>query len=123
MLGGIQAVVWTDAIQGIVLIGRALACALVLLFSMPEGPVQTFAIAQEHHKFSLGSFAPDFSTSTFWVILIYGLFINLQNYGIDQNYVQLIIRSTSANRGATNLWRRYARPVPAGLRIPESTEH
>ena len=27
-------------------------------------------------------------TSTFWVCLIYGVFINLQNYGIDQNYVQ-----------------------------------
>ncbi|HLR32598.1 MAG TPA: hypothetical protein VK074_08915, partial [Fodinibius sp.] len=26
--------------------------------------------------------------STFWVVLIYGIFINLQNYGIDQNYVQ-----------------------------------
>ena len=88
MLGGIRAVVWTDAIQGIVLISGAVACTLVLLFSMPEGPGQTFAIAQEHHKFSLGSFAPDFSASTFWVILIYGLFINLQNYGIDQNYVQ-----------------------------------
>lgn len=25
---------------------------------------------------------------TFWVTLIYGIFINLQNYGIDQNYVQ-----------------------------------
>lgn len=40
-------------------------------------------------KFSLGSFSlTDLSTSTFWVCLIYGVFINLQNYGIDQNYVQ-----------------------------------
>ena len=28
------------------------------------------------------------SEPTFWVTLLYGLFINLQNYGIDQNYVQ-----------------------------------
>jgi SSS family solute:Na+ symporter len=88
MLGGIQAVMWTDAIQGIILIGGAITCALVLLFSMPEGSGQVFRIAAEHHKFSLGSFGPGITESTFWVILIYGLFINLQNYGIDQNYVQ-----------------------------------
>lgn len=41
------------------------------------------------NKFSLGSFSlTDLSHSTFWVCLIYGVFINLQNYGIDQNYVQ-----------------------------------
>jgi SSS family solute:Na+ symporter len=88
MLGGIQAVIWTDAIQGIILIGGALVCALVLLFAMPEGPGQMFSIAAENHKFSLGSFSGSVSHPTFWVMLIYGLFINLQNYGIDQNYVQ-----------------------------------
>jgi SSS family solute:Na+ symporter len=88
MMGGIQAVIWTDAIQGIILIGGALTCALILLFSMPEGPGQMFQIAAAHHKFSLGSLSSSISESTFWVVLIYGLFINLQNYGIDQNYVQ-----------------------------------
>jgi SSS family solute:Na+ symporter len=88
MMGGIQAVIWTDAIQGIILIGGALTCALILLFSMPEGPGQMFQIAAAHHKFSLGSLSTSISESTFWVVLIYGLFINLQNYGIDQNYVQ-----------------------------------
>ena len=88
MLGGIKAVIWTEAIQGFVLIGGALVCLGILLFSMPEGPMQTFSIAWEHHKFSLGSFSADLSTSTFWVCLIYGIFTNLQNYGIDQNYVQ-----------------------------------
>lgn len=88
MLGGITAVIWTDAIQGIVLIAGAVACVLVLLFSMPEGPSQLFAIAKEHDKFSFGSYGPELNTTTFWVTLVYGLFINLQNYGIDQNYVQ-----------------------------------
>lgn len=88
MLGGIKAVIWTDAIQGIVLIGGALVCAGVLLFSMPEGPGQIIEIAKASNKFSLGSFGTSISESTFWVMLIYGLFINLQNFGIDQNYVQ-----------------------------------
>jgi len=57
----------------------------------PEGPGQVFEIASEAHKFSLGSFRVNFAESTFWLILIYGLFINLQNFGIDQSYIQRYI--------------------------------
>ncbi len=88
MLGGIKAVIWTDAIQGIILITGALVCAIILTFSMPEGPGQLFEIARANHKFSPGSFGASLTESTFWVVLVYGLFINLQNYGIDQNYIQ-----------------------------------
>jgi SSS family solute:Na+ symporter len=88
ILGGFEAVIWTDAIQGIILITGALACVVIILFSMPEGPAQVFTIAASDQKFSLGSFGSSLSEATFWVILIYGLFINLQNFGVDQNYVQ-----------------------------------
>ena len=102
MLGGIQAVVWTDAVQGIVLIVGALTCALVLTFSMPEGPAQVFEIAAANNKFSLGSFGASLSESTFWVVLIYGLFINLQNYGIDQNFVQRYMTTSSLKKAKSS---------------------
>lgn len=88
VLGGIKAVIWTDAIQGTILILGAITCATILFFSLPEGPVQIFEIGAEYNKFSLGSFGLQLNTSTFWVMLMYGTFINLQNFGIDQNYVQ-----------------------------------
>ena len=107
MMGGLKAVIWADAIQGIILIGGALLCLGILLFSLPEGPLQLFQLATEPealgaeqtaatlggvahcgNKFSLGSFGASLTESTFWVCLVYGIFINLQNYGIDQNYVQ-----------------------------------
>jgi SSS family solute:Na+ symporter len=95
LLGGIQAVVWTDAIQGIILIAGALFCAGIILFSMPEGPGQLFRIAAENNKFSLGSLKLGLTSSTFWVVLIYGIFINLQNFGIDQNYIQRYMTASS----------------------------
>jgi len=95
LLGGIQAVVWTDAIQGIIMISGAILCVIYILFSMPEGPMQMFEIASENNKFSLGSFSLSLKESTFWVVLIYGIFINMQNYGIDQNYVQRYMASKS----------------------------
>ncbi|MBN1415284.1 MAG: sodium:solute symporter [Bacteroidales bacterium] len=103
LLGGMQAVVWTDAIQSLILITGALVCALYLMFGMPEGPGQLFSIAMEDHKFSLGSFGLNLDESTFWIVLIYGVFINLQNFGIDQNYVQryMVARNdTDARRSA-----------------------
>lgn len=95
LLGGIQAVVWTDAIQAIILIGGALICVVTIMIDMPEGAGQIFTIAAENNKFSLGSFGASLTDSTFWVVLIYGLFINLQNYGIDQNYIQRYMTSNS----------------------------
>ena len=102
MMGGIQAVIWTDAIQGIILIVGALICAGLLTFSMPEGPSQIFEIAAANHKFSLGSLGASVSESTFWVVLIYGLFINLQNYGIDQNFVQRYMTTSSEKKAKSS---------------------
>jgi len=94
-MGGIKAVIYTDTVMGIILIVGAVACAAVLMFTMPEGPKQLFEIAADHDKFSLGSFDWSWSQPTFWMILIYGTFINLQNYGIDQNYVQRYLTTSS----------------------------
>ena len=95
LLGGIQAVIWTDAIQGIILIGGALTCTILLIVGMPEGSSQLFELAESADKFSLGSFDLDLTESTFWVMIAYGLFINMQNYGIDQNYVQRYMSAKS----------------------------
>jgi SSS family solute:Na+ symporter len=95
LLGGIEAVVWTDAVQGIILIAGAVICLVQIIFKMPEGIGQIFQIALENHKFDPGSFNLGLTSSTFWVVLIYGLFINLQNYGIDQNYIQRYMTSGS----------------------------
>ncbi len=95
LLGGIQAVVWTDAIQGIIMISGAIFCVIYILVDMPEGFGQFMEIATQNDKFSLGSLSLSLSESTIWVVLIYGIFINMQNYGIDQNYVQRYMASRS----------------------------
>ncbi|MCU0288333.1 MAG: sodium:solute symporter [Acidobacteria bacterium] len=95
-LGGIEAVIWTDVVQSFVLIAGALACSAILFFNMPEGPGQIFTIAHAHNKFSLGSLGLSFSSATFWVVLLYGTAINLQNFGIDQTYVQRFLTAKTS---------------------------
>ena len=103
-VGGIVGVIWTDAIQTIVLMIGALVCALMMIFGLPEGPGQVFTVAAEHHKFSLGSFGPSLMAPTFWVVLVYGLVINLQNFGVDQNYVQRYHTSKSDAEARKSVW-------------------
>jgi solute:Na+ symporter, SSS family len=104
LLGGTEAVIWTGVVQAVVLVGGALACVITLLTGMPEGPAQVFTIAVEHGKFSLGSLGTSFAASTFWVVLVYGLVINLQNFGIDQSYVQRYITAKSDRAAQRSVW-------------------
>jgi len=103
-VGGIVAVIWTDAIQTVILIFGALLCVAMMLTGLPGGVAQLFHIAAEHHKFGLGSFGPSLATPTFWVVLAYGLVINLQNFGVDQNYVQRYITAANDREAAKSLW-------------------
>ena len=104
MLGGIEGVVWTDALQSLILIIGTFVCAAVLIFGMPEGPTQLFKIAAENHKFSLGSFGASLSEPTVWVVLIYGMAINLQNFGADQNFVQRYLTAKSEKDAKRSIW-------------------
>lgn len=103
-IGGIEAVIWADVVQSFVLIGGAVACVALLMFGLPEGPGQLFQIASEHDKFSLGSFGASLAAPTFWVVLIYGLFINLQNFGIDQSYVQRYATARNDAEARQSVW-------------------
>lgn len=115
LLGGIEAVIWTDVAQSIILTIGALAVTALILFDLPEGPGQVFSIAAEHDKFSLGSFEAELSTSTFWVMILYGVFINLNNFGIDQNFVQRYHTAKSDKEAARSVWMGAIAYVPISL--------
>ena len=104
MAGGIEAVIWTDVVQSVVLTFGATFCLVWLMSGMPEGPGQVFRIASEHGKFSLGSFSLSLTEPTVWVVLLYGLTINLQNFGIDQGIVQRYITAKSDVEAGKSVW-------------------
>ncbi|HSK08075.1 MAG TPA: sodium:solute symporter [Vicinamibacterales bacterium] len=103
-VGGIVAVIWTDAMQSIVLMAGAGVCAITMLLGMPDGPGQLFEIAARHDKFSLGSYGLSLTEPTFWVVLLYGATMNLQNFGIDQSYIQRYIASRSHREARKSIW-------------------
>lgn len=115
VMGGIEAVIWTEVVQGIIkTLGAALIVFLVVS-NMPGGISKIVEIGQADHKFGLGTFSLDFTSSSFWVILLYGFFINLNNFGMDQNYVQRYHTASSAKEAGKSVWLCVWIYVPASL--------
>ena len=115
MLGGFAAVVWADAIQSLILIGGTLVCVACLLIFTPDlaGNAQA---AWEAGKISLGSMSlSDWSTNTFWVLFIYSICINLQNFGVDQCFTQRYIAAKDESAAKKSIWGSACLYVPITL--------
>ncbi len=115
VLGGMEAVIWTEVAQGIIKTFGAIIILYFIISKMPGGINHIIAIGKTDGKFSLGSFKPDFTASTFWVIFLYGIFINLNNFGMDQNYIQRYQATSSGKEAAKSLWLCVKIYLPASL--------
>ncbi len=113
--GGISAVVWTDAIQSIILIAGTLVCIVCLLVYTPDLAVNAQA-AWEAGKISLGSLnLTDWGSNTFWVLLLYGICLNLQNFGVDQCYTQRYVAAKDDRAACRSIWSSAILYVPVAL--------
>ncbi|QNN22015.1 sodium:solute symporter [Planctomycetales bacterium ZRK34] len=113
IVGGIDAVIWTDVIQAIVLIGGGIICFTLIVWDLPGGLSQIIDIGTAHEKFSLGSFDFDFAERTFWTVSILGIVNWLTIYASDQNLVQRYAAAKSMReaRKATAIYSAIALPM------------
>ncbi|MES2275507.1 MAG: sodium:solute symporter [Bacteroidota bacterium] len=113
--GGIKAVIWTEVVQGIIKTLGAILIIYLVASNVPGGYSKIIEIGKANHKFSLGSFAINFKEPTFWVVLLYGFFINLNNFGMDQNYIQRYHTAKSTKQAAKSVWLCVYLYVPASF--------
>ena len=95
LLGGIEAVIWLDVIQGILLIGGGLLVMGIILFTAEGGPAAIWQTASEAGRIGFGPFDWDFVNLTFWVMALNGVFYAIQKYGTDQTIVQRYLTAKS----------------------------
>lgn len=89
VIGGLEAVIWTDVIQGFVKCIGIFVVLGCLWYLMPGGLSAAFTLANEHNKFSFGTLDLDLTSRTnVWVMLLYGFFWYIQKYTADQVIVQ-----------------------------------
>ncbi|WP_336516586.1 sodium:solute symporter [Pollutibacter soli] len=112
VLGGIEAVIWTEVVQAIVKTAGAIVIIMLVISDISGGFSSVIKIGLRDSKFNLGGFDPDFTQSTFWVVLLYGFFMNLNNFGMDQNYVQRYHTAGSTREASTSVWMSVWMYVP-----------
>ncbi len=115
VLGGMEAVIWTEVAQGVIKTLGALLILFLVVKQLPGGFDTIMEIAKTDHKMNLGSLSGDFTQSTFWVVLLYGFFINLNNFGMDQNYIQRYHTARNEKQAAKSVWLCVWIYVPASF--------
>jgi len=88
ILGGLRAVIWTDVLQGVALIGGGLICLPILLEGIPGGWSGLLEIARSENKMSFGIWPGDASSHTLGATMLTKLVVFLQIVGTDQTTVQ-----------------------------------
>lgn len=104
LAGGIKAAVWIGVFQSCVLVAGTAACFLTVILKTPGGLGEIFEVGMAANKFNLGSFELSFVEPTFWVMLAYGLVMNLGNFATDQSYVQRYITAANEKEAKKSVW-------------------
>jgi SSS family transporter len=106
-LGGLEAVIWSDFVQGIVLMGGAVS-VLVLLIMKTGGDGAHFStfwnVASGYDKTKMWDFRLLFTQPVFWVVAVQGLISNLSSYTSDQCVIQRYIATPDENATKRSLW-------------------
>jgi SSS family solute:Na+ symporter len=95
LFGGFRAVIWTDLIQTVVLVGGGLLCLGLIIHALPGGVGQIVEIGRAEDKFSLGDFDWDFARRTFWTMVLLGIFQWITGYASDQTVIQRYLAASS----------------------------
>ena len=110
VIGGIEAVIWTDVLQTIALILGGIAVIAVVLFDVDGGLWTVLHMGVADGKFSFvgqqATSAFDFSLArdTLFMLLLIGAFGNILAYALDQSHVQRFCAASSDKEARRAVW-------------------
>jgi Na+/proline symporter len=106
MLGGVQAVAWTDVKQMVVVVGGLVCAVVALILGLPSevSIAKALHIAGAVGRTNTIDFHFDVrQTYTFWSGLLGGLFLHLSYFGCDQSQVQRYLTAKSLKQARHSL--------------------
>lgn len=112
-IGGIKAVIWTDTVQFLLFIAAALVAVGTVIYALPGGWSEFFAIGNEYSKFnifhiSFSSGSTDFifnltNPKSFVAGFLFGSFTTFAALGTDQDLVQRMLTCRKVKDSQTAL--------------------
>lgn len=114
-MGGIEAVVWADVVQGVILVGGALVSLVYLINGIEGGFSGMVDVAVTDDKFNILNFAFDLTQPVFWVTLVGGLANQLLAYTSDQSVIQRYITVKDTAGTKKGLWLNGFLSIPIAV--------
>ena len=116
-MGGVEAVIWTDTIQTVVLLGGALTAIALLLWGVDGGLGGFWTVAMDADKFKLVNFHWDMTSAqvALWVIILGGIGQNISSYTADQAVVQRYMTTPDQRLAARAIWTNAILSIPGSL--------
>ena len=112
VLGGIEAVVWTDVIQSVVLVFGAILALILIATSVEGGFSGMISMASEADKFRTFKWEWSIYTDGVWVALIGGIFASAYPAMADQTVVQRYLATADAKEASKALWTNAVLTIP-----------
>ncbi len=115
VLGGIEAVIWTDVLQVIVLIGGALLSLVIIVLNVDGGIGSIIHTGMTDGKFKFVELGWDITAPVLWVIFIGGMFQNMVSYSADQAVIQRYLTTKDEKAAAKAIWTNGIMILPIAL--------
>lgn len=111
-MGGIEAVVWGDVIQGFLLVGGAILSFVWIVRGIDGGFGQMMTVALSEEKFHIFDFSLDLTQPVFWVAIVGGFANQILTYTSDQSVVQKYLTVKDSSSTEKGLWLNGILAVP-----------
>lgn len=115
LIGGIEAVIWTDVVQVVILLGGALLSFVFMFGRIGDDLGFIASDAFEQGKFTLANLNFALNEPTIWVVVVGGFFINLVTYSSDQSLVQRYLTTPDEKSARKTAWTNAILVVPSTI--------
>jgi SSS family transporter len=115
VLGGIEAVIWTDVLQVFVLMGGALLSVIIIAANVDGGFGAIISTGMAEGKFHTFNWTWDIATMGVWVVVVGNLFSNLLPYTADQTVIQRYLTTRDEKQAARSIWTNGILAIPTAL--------
>ncbi|MFP6581774.1 MAG: sodium:solute symporter [Candidatus Hydrogenedentota bacterium] len=112
VLGGIEAVIWTDVIQSVVLVLGAILALIIIITNIDGGFSGMITLANDADKFHTFNWTWDVFSAGVWVAVIGGIFASAYPAMADQTVVQRYLATADAKEATKALWTNAILTLP-----------
>ena len=117
VLGGIEAVIWTDVMQALMLLAGGMLCVGMVIYRIDGGVSEFIRVSSADAKFHMLNFDWDMSTTALWLVVVGNVFARLAVLTADQTVVQRYLTTKDEAAAQKALWADIVAGIPWSITV------